>query len=119
LNYVLFDALFFEFFCRTTNFWFLALIFLRKDPSTLNLPLLILKPPRLVIIRMGMKPKVLWREVPPLSPPPAKSETQGAKKKRKCTEDLTSSGTSNLKDVQPEQTTSKGSGLDIFELLDL
>jgi hypothetical protein len=58
--------LFFEFFCRTTNFWFLALIFLRKDPSTLYLPLLIPKPPRLVITRTGMNPKVLWREVTPL-----------------------------------------------------
>jgi hypothetical protein len=54
-----------------------------------------------------------------LSPPPAKSKTQGAEKKRKRAEDLTSSGTSNPKDVPQEQTTSKGSGLDIFELLDL
>jgi hypothetical protein len=66
LNYVLFDALFFEFFCRTTNFRFLALIFPRKDPSMLNLALLIPKPLRLVIIRTGMKPKVLRREVTPL-----------------------------------------------------
>jgi hypothetical protein len=63
---VLFDALFLEFFCRTTNFWFLALIFLRKDASAPNLSLLIPKPLRLVIIRTGMKPKVLWREVTPL-----------------------------------------------------
>jgi hypothetical protein len=53
-----------------------------------------------------------------LSPPSAKSETQGAEKKQKRTEDLTSSGTSNPKDVLQEQTTSKGSALDIFELLD-
>jgi hypothetical protein len=53
-----------------------------------------------------------------LSPPPAESETQGAEKKQKRTEDLTSSGTSNPKDVPQEQTTSKGSALDIFELLD-
>jgi hypothetical protein len=58
--------LFFEFFCRTTNFWFLVLLFLRKDPSMLNLPLLTPKPLRLVIIRTGMKPRVLLREVTPL-----------------------------------------------------
>jgi hypothetical protein len=34
-----------------------------------------------------------------LSPPLAESEAQGAEKKRKHTEDLTSSGTSNPKDV--------------------
>jgi hypothetical protein len=53
-----------------------------------------------------------------LSPPLAESETQGADKKWKHTKDLTSSGTSNPKDVPQEQTTSKGSILDIFELLD-
>jgi hypothetical protein len=53
-----------------------------------------------------------------LSPPPAECETQGAEKKRKRAKDLTSSGTSNPKDVAQEQTTSKGSALDIFELLD-
>jgi hypothetical protein len=53
-----------------------------------------------------------------LSPPLAESETQVAERKRKRMEDLTSSGTSNPKDVSQEQTTSKGSGLDIFELLD-
>jgi hypothetical protein len=46
------------------------------------------------------------------------SEAQGAEKKRKHTEDLTSSGTSNSKDVPPEQMAVKGSDLDIFELLD-
>jgi hypothetical protein len=53
-----------------------------------------------------------------LSHPLAKSETQVAEKKRKCAEDLTSSGTSNLKDVPQEQTAIKGSSLDIFGLLD-
>jgi hypothetical protein len=53
-----------------------------------------------------------------LSPPLAECEAQGAEKKRKRVEDLTSSGTSNSKDVPQEQTTSKGSDLDIFELLD-
>jgi hypothetical protein len=53
-----------------------------------------------------------------LSPPLAESEAQGAEKKRKCTEDLTSSGTSNPKGVPQEQMTSKGFNLDIFELLD-
>jgi hypothetical protein len=53
-----------------------------------------------------------------LSPPLAESEAQGAEKKRKHAEDLTSSGTSNPKDVPQEQTTVKGSDLDIFELLD-
>jgi hypothetical protein len=32
----------------------------KEGPLTLNLPLLNLKPPRLVIIKMGMKSKVLW-----------------------------------------------------------
>jgi hypothetical protein len=53
-----------------------------------------------------------------LSPPLADSEAQGAEKKHKRTEDLTSSGTSNPKDVPLEQTVVKGSDLDIFELLD-
>jgi hypothetical protein len=53
-----------------------------------------------------------------LSPPLADSEAQGAEKKRKRLEDLTSSGTSNPKYVPQEQTTVKGSDLDIFELLD-
>jgi hypothetical protein len=53
-----------------------------------------------------------------LSPPLAESEAQGAEKKRKRTEDLTSLGTSNLKDVPWEKMTIKGSDLDIFELLD-
>jgi hypothetical protein len=43
-----------------------ALLFPRKDPSMLKSPLLTLKPPRLVITRMGMEPRVLWREVTPL-----------------------------------------------------
>jgi hypothetical protein len=53
-----------------------------------------------------------------LSPPLAESEAQGAEKKRKRTEDLTSSGTSNLEDVPQEKMTVKGFDLDIFELLD-
>jgi hypothetical protein len=53
-----------------------------------------------------------------LSPPLADSEAQGAEKKQKCTEDLTSSGTSNPKGVPEEKTVVKGSDLDIFELLD-
>jgi hypothetical protein len=53
-----------------------------------------------------------------LSPPLAESEAQGAEKKRKCMEDLISSGTSYPKDVPQEQMTFKGSVLDIFELLD-
>jgi hypothetical protein len=47
------------------NFLLHVLLFLRKDPSTLNLPLLTPKPPRLVTIKMGMKSRVLWREVTP------------------------------------------------------
>jgi hypothetical protein len=54
-----------------------------------------------------------------LSPPLAEYETKGAEKKRIRAEDLTSLGTSNPKDVPYKQMTSKGSGLDIFELLDL
>jgi hypothetical protein len=53
-----------------------------------------------------------------LSPPLAEFEDQGAEKKRKRTEDLTSSGTSNPKDVPQEQTTSRDSILGMFELLD-
>jgi hypothetical protein len=51
--------------CRTTNFWLHSLLFSRKDPSMLKLPLLTLKPSRLVRTRMGMKPRVLWREATP------------------------------------------------------
>jgi hypothetical protein len=42
-----------------------ALLFLRKDPSTLNQPLMTPEHLRLVTIRMGMKTKVLWREATP------------------------------------------------------
>jgi hypothetical protein len=53
-----------------------------------------------------------------MSPPLAESETQVAEKKRKRTEDLTSLGTSNPKDVPREQTAVEGSNLNIFGLLD-
>jgi hypothetical protein len=53
-----------------------------------------------------------------VSPPLTESETQGTEKKRKRTEDLTSSGTSNPKDVHRETTAAEGSNLDIFGLLD-
>jgi hypothetical protein len=53
-----------------------------------------------------------------LLPSLAESETQVAEKKRKHTEDLTSSGTSNPKEVPREQTVVEGSNLDIFGLLD-
>jgi hypothetical protein len=36
-----------------------ALLFPRKDPSMLKLPLLTLKLPRLVLTRMEMEPRVL------------------------------------------------------------
>jgi hypothetical protein len=48
--------------CRTTSFWFLALIYPRKDQSRLILLLLVLKPPRLMRTRTEMKPKDLWRK---------------------------------------------------------
>jgi hypothetical protein len=44
-----------------------------------------------------------------LLPSLAECEAQGAEKKRKRMEDLTSSGTSNPKDVPREQTTSRDS----------
>jgi hypothetical protein len=53
-----------------------------------------------------------------LLPPLAESKAQGPEKKRKCLEDLTSSGTSKPKDVSKKQTTSKDSDLAMFELLD-
>jgi hypothetical protein len=53
-----------------------------------------------------------------LSPPLAEYEVQGAKKKLKRMEDLTSFGTSNPKDVPREHTTSRDSVLGMFELLD-
>jgi hypothetical protein len=59
--------------CRTTNSWFHALLFPRKDPSMVKSPLLTLKPPRLVRTRMGMEPRVLWREVTPLCRLPSSS----------------------------------------------
>jgi hypothetical protein len=53
-----------------------------------------------------------------LSPSLAESEAQGAEKKQKRMEDLTSSGTSNPKDAPWEQTTSRDSVPAMFELLD-
>jgi hypothetical protein len=58
---------------RTTNFWLHALLFPRKDPSMLKSPLLTPEPPRLVRTRMGMKPRVLWREATPLCRLPSPS----------------------------------------------
>jgi hypothetical protein len=51
-----------------------------------------------------------------MSPPPADSEDKGPK--RKHTEDLTSSGTSNPTDVSQEPAVAKDSFLQMFELLD-
>jgi hypothetical protein len=53
-----------------------------------------------------------------LSPPLTDSEAQGTEKKWKCMEDLTSSGTSNPKDVPQEQTTSRDYVPTMFELID-
>jgi hypothetical protein len=53
-----------------------------------------------------------------LLPPLAESETQVVERKRKRTEDLTSSGTSNPKDAPRGQTAIESSNLDIFGLLD-
>jgi hypothetical protein len=55
------DIVFSNALCRTTSFWFLALIYPRKDRSKLILLLLVLKPPRLANTRTEMKPKDLWR----------------------------------------------------------
>jgi hypothetical protein len=48
----------------------------------------------------------------------AESEAHGMEKKKKCMEDLTSSGTSNPKDVPREQTTFRDFVPTMFELLD-
>jgi hypothetical protein len=47
------------------------------------------------------------------------SETQAAERKQKCTEELTSLGTSNPKYAPREKTIVEGFSLDIFGLLDL
>jgi hypothetical protein len=44
-----------------------VLPFLKKGPLLLKLFLLTPKPPRLLKIKTGMEPKVLWREATPLS----------------------------------------------------
>jgi hypothetical protein len=48
----------------------------------------------------------------------AESEDQGAGKKRKCPEDLTSSGSSKPKDVPQEQSTSKNPPASLFDFLE-
>jgi hypothetical protein len=53
-----------------------------------------------------------------LSPPPAESEDQGADKKRKCLEDLTSSGSSKPKDVPQDQSISKDPPPTLFDFLE-
>jgi hypothetical protein len=53
-----------------------------------------------------------------VSSPLAESETQVAERKRKRTEELISSSTSNQKDAPQEQTVVEGFSLDIFGLLD-
>jgi hypothetical protein len=53
-----------------------------------------------------------------VSPSLDESETQAAERKRKCTEELTSSGTSNPKYAPREKTVVEGFSLDIFGLLD-
>jgi hypothetical protein len=52
------------------------------------------------------------------SPPPAKSEEQGADRKRKHQEDLTSLGTSNLKDAPQDQSTSNKPPTSLFDFLE-
>jgi hypothetical protein len=51
------------------------------------------------------------------SPPLAESEEQGASKKRKRPEDLTSSGSSKPKDVPQDQSTSKNPHASLFDFL--
>jgi hypothetical protein len=53
-----------------------------------------------------------------LSPPPAEYENQGADKKRKHPEDLTSSGSSKPKDVPQDQSTSKDPPPTLFDFLE-
>jgi hypothetical protein len=52
------------------------------------------------------------------SPPPSESEEQGAGKKRKRPEDLTSSGTSKPKDVPQDQSTSRNPPASLFDFLE-
>jgi hypothetical protein len=52
------------------------------------------------------------------SPPPAESEEQGACKKRKHLEDLTSSGTSKPKDMPQDQSTSRNPPASLFDFLE-
>jgi hypothetical protein len=40
--------------CRATDFWFLILLFQRRGPFRRILPLLLLKPPRLMVARTEM-----------------------------------------------------------------
>jgi hypothetical protein len=53
------------------------------------------------------------------SPPPVESEDQGAGKKRKLPEDLTSSGSSKPKDVPRDQSTSKNPLASLFDFLEV
>jgi hypothetical protein len=53
-----------------------------------------------------------------MTPPPAESEDQGADKKRKRPEDLTSSGSSKPKDVLQNQSTSKDPHPTLFDFLE-
>jgi hypothetical protein len=53
-----------------------------------------------------------------LSPPPAEYENQGADKKRKRPEYLTSSGSSKPKDVPQDQSTSKDPPPTLFDFLE-
>jgi hypothetical protein len=52
------------------------------------------------------------------SPPPAESKEEGASKKRKRLEDLTSSGSSKPKDVLQDQSTSKNPPTSLFDFFE-
>jgi hypothetical protein len=53
-------------FCKATNFWFLILLFQRRGTFRQILPLLLLKPLRLMMARTEMMPKFPEKRVAPL-----------------------------------------------------
>jgi hypothetical protein len=53
-------------FCRASNIWFLVLLFQRKGQFRRILPLLLLKPPRLMTARTETMPKFPEKKAAPL-----------------------------------------------------
>jgi hypothetical protein len=95
-----------------------VLPFLKKGPLLLKLLLLTPKPPRLLKIKTGMEPKVLWREATPLSHLPQLSLKTKVQARIGNVRRARLPWVHKPKDVPHEQSTSKNPPASLFDFLE-